>query len=99
MMRQPEPDLEHMPTIDSSSLDTIGGADQTVEMRHEASERTWYGKQQHDDGTWATQQRFDASDNRSTGYWQNWYGNAEAIVRGRTPAPSRCHSASSTSRT
>jgi hypothetical protein len=80
-MRQPEPDLEQMPTLDAASLDRIGEADHTLETRTWHQSRHWYGKNRRADGRWVDQEPFDASTNRTTGYWRNWYGDAEGIVR------------------
>jgi hypothetical protein len=42
----------------------------------------WFGFEPKAGGTWATvQEPFDASDNRTTGYWGDYYGNVEGIFR------------------
>src|SRR3954453_6399989 len=44
--------------------------------------KDWFGLRKHGD-SWAEQPAF-AADHDTTGFWSNWYGDAEAIVRETT---------------
>jgi hypothetical protein len=68
-----------MPTLDSTSLNTSSGNVQTRDQRVQHQHEDWYGRKW--DGTkWAHQAPFDPRNNPQTGYWHNWYGDAEKIV-------------------
>src|SRR5690349_4358061 len=43
----------------------------------------WFGLPSNDAGGWSAQPPFGPA-HRTTGFWSNWYGDAEAIVRATT---------------
>ena len=43
--------------------------------------RHWYGKTYISPGQWGPQQPFNPVTHPRTGFWHNWYGDAEGIVR------------------
>jgi hypothetical protein len=72
--------FDGMPTLDSSILDQ-GPWDEDARVWHQ--NRHWYGKT-YDSTTkkWEAQQPFDLTNGPlTTGYWYNWYGDAEEIMR------------------
>jgi len=74
-------DADAMPTLESDSLDTSRGNIQTEDQRRYHQNRHWYGKTQLASGYWGPQAPFDPVTNPRTGFWHNWYGDAEGIVR------------------
>jgi hypothetical protein len=82
-LKTPAPifDPDALPTLESTSLNTTRGPVRThdARMKHENAE--WYGKQPVPGGGWAPQPPFDPQHPKATGYWHNWYGDAEGIVR------------------
>ena len=80
-----------------TSLNTSEGKQsRTEDQRRSHQNRHWYGKTPLGSGLSVPQQPFDAVTNPRTGFWHNWYGDAEGIVRRRIrvrsstmPRPSR----------
>ena len=70
-----------MKTLDSHSLDTTRGLVRTEDQRKDHQNRHWYGKTYLGPGLWGPQQPFNAVTHPRTGFWHNWYGDAEGIVR------------------
>jgi hypothetical protein len=74
-------DPDAMPTLESDSLNTNVGSVKTHDQRIEHENHEWYGKHKGPDGRWYAQPPFDANHPVRTGYWHNWYGDAEGIIR------------------
>ena len=92
-------DPDALPTLESTSLNTTTGPVRNHGERMEHENAEWYGKTQLPSGGWAAQPAFDPLHPKSTGFWRNWYGDAEGIVRRRSLGQSRSHSGSRTART
>jgi hypothetical protein len=68
-----------LPSLESTSLDA---GPQNQEARRDHMNEHWYGKTfDRTTGQWIDQPAFDLLTNRTTGYWMNWYGDAEGIVQ------------------
>jgi hypothetical protein len=80
-LRQGE-DPDTMPSVESTSLDPPQGID-TRQDRLDHQNIHWYGRREvpPNSGHWVEQAPFDPLTNPTTGYWHNWYGNAEGIIR------------------
>jgi hypothetical protein len=72
---------DDMPTLESSSLNTAVGNVRTHDQRLKHQNHEWYGKQPLPNNRWADQPKFDEQYPKPTGFWHNWYGDAEGIVR------------------
>jgi hypothetical protein len=80
MRDEVDPDL--LPTLDSTTLDfhdpsTGALQDHTARIKHQNDD--WYGRKLV--GGVYQQAPFNAVSNPNTGYWLNWYGDAQGIVR------------------
>ncbi|MHB8464269.1 MAG: hypothetical protein ACYDH6_21170 [Acidimicrobiales bacterium] len=64
--------------LDSTTLD---GGPYNKDQRHAHTMCDWYGMSQTANGAWAKQKAFNRRTNPTTGYWQQWYGDAEGIMR------------------
>lgn len=68
-----------LPSLESTSLDA---GPQNEEARLEHMNEHWYGKTwDSENGEWIEQAPFNLDANLTTGYWHNWYGDAEGIVQ------------------
>lgn len=67
-------DITQVGGIDSSNLPPL------PEPVDDHIRRDWLGMRQDDSGAWQKQEPF-SSDNRSTGWWQHYYGDVETIMR------------------
>jgi hypothetical protein len=76
-------DPDDIPSLESASLDPPAGGIDTLAQRRYHENRHWYGKWEVPpfSGNWVDQDPFDSWTNPRTGYWHNWYGNAERIIR------------------
>ena len=70
----------NMKSLDSQWLDPAHGGINYVQDRIEHQNLDWYGKKMVG-GVWQDQPAFNEYTNRTTGFWHNWYGNAEGIIR------------------
>ncbi len=71
--------ISDLPALDTESLDA-GPYDKTALAAH--LDRDWFGfDQDPTTGKWAKQPAFDPAANTSTGFWVEWYGDAEAVFR------------------
>jgi len=76
--RTPADDL---PSLESTSLDAGPQGMSTADRRRDHMNEHWFGKTFNQrSGRWEDQPAFNTGNPRSTGYWHQWYGNAEAIV-------------------
>jgi hypothetical protein len=75
-------DPNTMPTVESTSLDPAHGGVDTHRERLDHQNLHWYGRRESPpySNHWIDQKPFDSVTNPTTGYWHNWYGNAEKIV-------------------
>ncbi|MBV8950424.1 MAG: hypothetical protein JOZ99_06085 [Actinobacteria bacterium] len=73
--------LDDMPTLDSTSLDGGPRGQDNADGRRRHQNEEWYGMSRDKSGGWVGQPPFDPNNPQSTGYWHNWYGDAEEIVR------------------
>jgi hypothetical protein len=74
-------DPDDMPTLESDSLNTTVGNVRTHVDRVEHQNLEWYGKTRQPHGGWHAQPPFNPANPKPTGFWHNWYGDAEGIVR------------------
>jgi hypothetical protein len=72
-------DTDALPTLDSQTLGK--GPLQELAQRLDHQNEHWFGKQRDPEGRWLDQPAFDPQHPKPTGYWYQWYGDAEAIVR------------------
>ena len=83
-LKTPTPnfDPDALPTLESTSLNTTVGPVRTHDARKQHENAEWYGKS-YDTNThkWVRQPAFDRQHPKATGFWHNWYGDAEGIVR------------------
>lgn len=71
-------DLMDLGLFDSTSL--LGGPRPPAQVK-DHGRADWFGMRPRPGGGWEPQAPFDPVTNPSTGYWQQWYGDAEGIVR------------------
>jgi hypothetical protein len=71
----PNAGFDDMPTLDSTTLRTPPGVVNPGNL-YTHQNKHWYGKKGKQ-----PQPKYNAKTNRTTGYWHNWYGDAEGIVR------------------
>jgi hypothetical protein len=69
--------------IAPSSYSPPGGAPNPVSALVTHMNEDWFGLPQTQPGQWGPQEPFGPN-NTTTGFWRNWYGDAEAIVRATT---------------
>ena len=74
-------DSDDIPTLESNSLDTSVGTVQTYSQRLQHQNKEWYGRTPGPGNTWQAQPGFVPASPTRTGFWHNWYGDAEGIVR------------------
>ena len=74
-------DPDDMNTLESTTLDTAAGNVNTYQERLKHQNHEWYGRQPIANNRWADQPKFDENYPKPTGFWHNWYGDAEGIVR------------------
>lgn len=65
--------------FDSTSLDH--GPNNTFEARLVHFQRDWLGMRRDASGRWHDQRPFDPVSNPTTGFWKDWYGDADGILR------------------
>jgi hypothetical protein len=74
---------DNLPTLDSTTLNrpNRGSAEQQRRERRRHMNEEWFGKRPNRAGTgWDAQAPFDPANPTTTGYWYQWYGDAERIV-------------------
>jgi hypothetical protein len=69
-----------MPSLDSTSLDPAAGGIDVHADRITHQDVDWYGRTVPAPGGGLEQPPFDPLAPTSTGFWHNWYGDAEGIV-------------------
>jgi hypothetical protein len=62
------------------SSKTLVGGPLSLRELEDHGRRDWFGMRQ-DAGAWHAQPPFDPVTNPTTGYWRQWYGDADGIVR------------------
>ena len=74
--------FDSMPTLGAASLDQSPANANTHAKRLRHQNKHWFGKRRDDKGNFTLpQMAFDIDSNPTTGYWYNWYGDAEEIMR------------------
>ncbi len=53
----------------------------TVDKRRAHVEEHWWGRKQDATGAWVDQDPYHPANNPTTGFWEHWYGDAEAVFR------------------
>jgi hypothetical protein len=71
-------DPNQLPTLNSTTLNS--NPYPTAQSRRDHMNEHWFGRRPVRDGGWQTQDPFDQVQNPTTGFWHNWYGDAEGIV-------------------
>jgi hypothetical protein len=72
-------DPNQLPSLNSQSLNAGPMSDAAARFEH--MNRHWFGRTQAKPGDpWEKQAPFDANYPKATGYWRQWYGDAEGIV-------------------
>jgi len=77
----PNENFDTRPTLESTSLDDPNNANVPNKAQRLAHQSDWYGEYVIDPATGQLVQKPYAPDHRTTGYWRNWYGNSQGIVR------------------
>jgi hypothetical protein len=75
----PHDGFDAMPTLDSKTLHQDPNS-VPVNTLYAHQNIDWYGKTKQQDGVWV-QPDYDPQTNPTTGFWHNWYGDCEDIVR------------------
>ena len=72
-------DPNDLPTLESTSLNAGPMSDTDTRRMHRNEH--WFGQSRANPlAPWLNQPPFDPDNPRATGYWHNWYGDAERIV-------------------
>lgn len=71
--------IAELPPVSSTTLNH--GPYNTPEKRAQHVNEHWWGWKQNAAGGWDKQAPFDANSNRTTGFWEFWYGEAEPVFR------------------
>jgi hypothetical protein len=60
---------------------TLVGGPLSLQQLRDHGRRDWFGMRETANGQWQPQPPFNKATNPTTGYWRQWYGDAEEIVR------------------
>lgn len=70
--------IADLPALDSTTLDA--GPYSTQQLRDHLSS-DWFGFEKDATGQWTKQRPFDPAHNDHTGFWMEWYGECEPVLR------------------
>jgi hypothetical protein len=72
-------DPDQLPTLDSTNLDV--GPLNTFDKRRDHMDTHWFGKSRPNSAArWTPQPPLNPNNPKPTGFWHNWYGDADGIV-------------------
>jgi hypothetical protein len=72
-------DADELPTLDSTNLNA--GPLPTADARRDHMDEHWFGKTRaNPSAPWQPQAPLDPTNPKRTGFWNNWYGDADGIV-------------------